>query len=367
MKEQLKQLCRFFKSDTPCIYHKIDGRKCSECMDFKDTAGNILIIKKDAAGDVLRTTALLEPLKRKFPEHRVIWLVAQKNRDVLEGNHYIDEIWADTPEILQAVSFFHFDVVINLDLSSDSLITAAIVKTKNFYGFRYEQDRKIFCSNSAAEEWFLISHNDTLKKENRKTYQRFIADITELDNYGEIIVPLQKNSIEKAQAFAKKHHLSGKKVVGINTGSGSRWQTKRWPEKYIARLIDMLTKKRYTVLLFGGIEEKVIMEKIVKEKPSAISTGYNNSIPDFFALLNLCDVVVSSDTLAMHAATGLKKKVVALFGPTSPYEIENYGRIEKIVTPLDCFCCYKRGCDKIPYCMEMIGPETVFSTIERIL
>ncbi|MCM8830285.1 MAG: glycosyltransferase family 9 protein, partial [Candidatus Omnitrophica bacterium] len=322
----------------------------------------------EEAGDVLRTTAILQPLKRKFPEHKIIWLVAEKNKDVLEGNPYIDEIWTDQPEIINGISFFHVDVVINLDLSPDSLITAGIAHTKLFYGFRYQKDREIQCSNKTAEEWFLMSHNDELKKKNRKTYQQFIAEIIGLDNYGEIIVPLKELSIEKAEKFARKHHLSEKKIIGINTGSGSRWKTKRWNDKNLLGLIEMLTEEKYTVLLFGGKEEKAIMEKLKDlSNPYLINTGYNNTIPDFFALLNLCDVVISADTLAMHSAIGLKKKVIALFGPTSPYEIEGYGRIEKIITPMDCFCCYKRECDIKPSCMEMISPETVFSVIEKII
>jgi len=368
MKKQIYQSCKFFKTDMPCIYHKKDGRICSECIDFREATGTILIIKKDAAGDVLRTTAILEPLKRKVPDHRIIWLTAETNKDVLSGNPYIDEIWTPSFETLQAISFFTFNTVINLDLSPDCLITAATAKADKFYGFKYKKDGSVYCSNRSAEEWFLISHNDGLKKANRKTYQQFITEIAELPCYGEIIVPLQKPSIEKANTFAKKHHLAGKKVIGIHTGSGSKWPTKRWLARNIIRLIKMLAEKKYPVLLFGGMEEKDIMEKIIKNvRGHLANTGYNNTIPDFFALLDLCDVVITADTLALHIATGLKKKVVALFGPTSPYEIADYGRVEKVITPLDCFCCYKRECNKKPFCMEEINPETVFSTIEKIL
>lgn len=366
MKTQVKQNCKFFKPDMPCVYHKTDKRKCVECKDFSNTDGSILIIKKEAAGDVLRTTAILEPLKKKFSGYRIIWLVAKQNMEVLKGNPLIDTIWTDEKEILQAISFFNFNVLINLDLNFDSLITAGISNTKLFYGFRYNKNGEILCSNKAAEEWFLMSHNDEMKKLNRKTYQKIIADITELDTYENIIVPLEKNAMEKAESFKETNKLSGKKLIGIHTGGGSRWQAKKWTKKNLVSLLELLTNKKYSVLLFGGEEEKETMESLANQNnPFLISTGYKNTIPEFFSLLNLCDVIVSADTLAMHAAIGLNKKVVALFGPTSPYEIEGYGRIEKIVTPLDCYCCYKKVCDRFSSCMEMITPETVFSAIEK--
>jgi len=124
----------------------------------------------------------------------------------------------------------------------------------------------------------------------------------------------------------------------------------------------------FPVLIFGGEEEKDIIECLVeKSKVSLINTGCNNSIHDFFALLNLCDFVVTADTLALHAALGLKKKVVALFGPTSSAEIETYDRGLKIKTSLQCYCCYKRRCSVYPACMEAIKPEMVFEAIKELL
>jgi heptosyltransferase-2 len=83
--------------------------------------------------------------------------------------------------------------------------------------------------------------------------------------------------------------------------------------------------------------------------------------------VNLCDLVVTGDTTALHLAVGLRKKVVALFGPTCAQEIELYGRGEKIVSPLSCVPCYRRVCAKAPNCMEAVSPPEVLKSVDRLL
>ncbi len=365
---EIRQDCRFFKTDSPCIYHKTEQQLCPGCRHYRHIRGTILVIKKAAMGDVLRTTCILEPLRKKFPAHRIVWFTAGTSREVLENNAYIDEIWTESCETSQKLSHFRFDAVINLDLSPDSLAAAGSVNTGRFYGFRYEKDGTVSWSNRPAGEWFAMSHDDEAKRKNRKTYQRIISEILELEDFGEIIVPLQKGPAEKAEAFARQHKLRGKTLIGINTGSGSRWPTKRWPEENFLKLFSLLKNERYSIVIFGGREEKEIMQRLeAKSVVSLINAGWDNTVADFFALLDLCSAVLTSDTLALHAATGLKKQVVALFGPTSPDEIETYGRMTKLVTPLECRCCYRRECDRNPFCMETITPEAVLSAIKKSL
>jgi heptosyltransferase-2 len=87
----------------------------------------------------------------------------------------------------------------------------------------------------------------------------------------------------------------------------------------------------------------------------------------FAALVNLCDLVVTGDTTALHLAVGLRKKVVALFGPTCAQEIELYGRGEKIISSLSCSPCYRRFCDRDPNCMRAVPAEEVLKTVNRLL
>ena len=71
--------------------------------------------------------------------------------------------------------------------------------------------------------------------------------------------------------------------------------------------------------------------------------------------------------MALHAAAGLKKSIVALFGPTSLPEIEVYGRGTKIQSSKDCISCYRQECDIENNCMDAISAKEVIDAIEKYI
>jgi len=157
-------------------------------------------------------------------------------------------------------------------------------------------------------------------------------------------------------------------VVGVNPGAGKRWKFKKWTDSGYLKLIEALSSRGIKVLLLGGADEKELINMLAeKSKGRAVSAGTDNSLLDFFALVNLCDIVVSGDTLALHTALGLKKNAVAIFGPTSAAEIEMYGRGAKVVTPAGCACCYLTDCSVRPDCMTQVTFERVMNAVKKYL
>jgi len=125
---------------------------------------------------------------------------------------------------------------------------------------------------------------------------------------------------------------------------------------------------RTGILLFGGPEERESMPALVrKTKGAAVSTGTENSLRDFAALVDLCDVMVTGDTLALHVAVALGKRVVAYFGPTSDAEIDLYGLGEKVLPPEPCRCYYQPVCNQETSCMDSLDEERMFLAVERQL
>lgn len=322
-------------------------------------------------GDVLRTTPILEALKGKYRGSKITWVVDEESKELLENNPYIDGILSYGPEALSHLLVEEFDLVINLDSLPRSACLASLAKGKKKLGFGLDKKESVFPFNKEAEEWFRMGIDDDLKRKNKKTYQEIVFKIAGLRFKKEkLVVNLREREIDFANKFAKKHNLGGKKIIGLATGAGGRWELKKWTIEGYLRLIKKIDKeiKDAKILLFGEREEigrnREIMER---SKVPLINTGHENTLRGFLSLLNLCDLVVTGDTLAMHAAVALRKKVVVLFGPTSSAEVELYKRGKKIIPDMDCLSCYKETCDKHPNCMESISPDIVFQAVKKLL
>lgn len=363
----LKTDCTFYKCDRPCIQNKTKGTVCSDCSFYKPIKFKILIVKLDAVGDVLRTTSILHEMKKKYPESHITWLTKTSSRELLINNEYVDEVLLLESHILPfRLNTQQFDLVFNPDASIESASLAAAAHSKVKKGFILDENGKSIPADENAVEWLEMGSFDYLKKQNLKTYQQVIHEIAGLDyNKGEIIISLTKEEKEFAKIFAEKHSLKKyKKIVGLNTGSSKRWQLKQWGvKKFEALILELNKKEDVCVLLYGGPDEREQNRKLVNLGPNVIDTGSDNSLREFFALVSLSDVFVTGDTLALHAATALQKKTIALFGPTSYNEIEDYGRIIKIYPEMDCLVCYLNKCDKSPNCMEMIKVEQILDLI----
>ena len=122
------------------------------------------------------------------------------------------------------------------------------------------------------------------------------------------------------------------------------------------------------VILLGGNDEKERNDEIKKlVKNKIIDAGSTNTVREFASIINICNLIVSSDTLAMHISIALRKKLIVLMGPTSSAEIELFGRGIKITSDMDCLCCYKKKCDIVPNCMDNISLETVIESVRKLL
>lgn len=366
----LKHDCIHFPGDKPCSFHKESKIKCGNCPHYRQRAKRILIIKLDAMGDVLRTTSILKPLKNKYPDYEIVWMTKSESKEIFINNDYISLIlpWEE-PWAHAFISNQAFDIVINLDSAPKSSLAAAIANAPRKFGFVLSEKGSVLPLNDSSAVWLEMGAFDDVKKLNTKTYQRLMLDILEIADVAEypIIINLTDAERKYARRFAEQNGISSSDIlIGLNTGAGERWKMKKWTESGYEALIEMLSKfSDIKILLYGGPSEASRNEALARGNPNVIDTGSNNSLRSFFALLSLSDVVVTGDTLALHAAAALGKQVIALFGPTSNTEIDIYGKGEKIFPEMDCLCCYLPDCDVPVKCMERIPHTQVFEAVMR--
>lgn len=356
--------------DRPCKFSKAEGIICDVCGYYSPVKFKIVIIKLDALGDVLRTTCLLTSLKKEHPDSYVTWVTRSESKDIFKNNPYVDELlFYDDSFTTYKMLNEKFDLLIHPDASPASAAMATSVHAKEKRGYVLNDIGKVVAVNKEAETWLEMGVFDQFKKANTITYQQHIHTIAKLPyNKEEILLYLSEEDQSFAKQFYEKNNLSKfKTLIGLNTGASKRWQFKQWRDEGFVELIEKLQKhKDIGVLLYGGEEEREKNASLKKKFPNVIDTGSSNSLRQFFALMDLSDIVLTGDTMALHVATALKKKVICYFGPTSANEIEGYGRTIKIQPEMDCLVCYKQQCDFIPNCMQLISSSMIYNAVMEL-
>jgi ADP-heptose:LPS heptosyltransferase len=364
--------CRYFLGDRPCVWHKKGGHSC-ECAHYEAVSGDILIIKLDAVGDVLRTTCLLPLIARCWPARRLTWMTRGEAAPLLENSPFVDGVLVYGPDALVQLSARCFERVINLDAGRVSAGLAAIAKAPEKIGYVLDERGVVKPTNDAAEDWLRLGIFDDLKRENRRSYQEIMCRILGLPMDGMKYV-LELSPEERSWAGRCLENLGvhlQRRLVGIHTGGGGRWRWKQWhPERFL-ELAESLRNRlgsEIQIVLFGGPLERDINERIANRLAGCVfDAGCDNGLRQFASLVSHCSVVLSGDTLAMHVALAVGSRVVVLFGPTSSAEIELFDRGEKIIPDIDCLVCYKQECDFKPNCMDLISVSMVENAVVRQL
>ena len=230
--------CLHFKGHIPCTPHKEHGVHCDGCDHYSPRKGRILIIKLGAAGDVIRTTVLLEPLEEKYKDYEIWWLsltpelVPQSVQNRLKFSE----------ESILSIQNTAFDVAINLDKDHHACALMSTVDAKEAFGFTLK-DGVPAPVNALAEKKFLTGIFDDVNKENTASYPQEIIELCGL-TYAR-----QEYRMDAPGPSPLTLPEGTGAVVGLNTGCGDRWVTREWPTKYWIELIGSLMEGGYRVLL----------------------------------------------------------------------------------------------------------------------
>jgi heptosyltransferase-2 len=373
--------------DRPCFANKQYGVFCGNCSYFEEdkdigvfpeiphfaqsakTTGHkkIIIIKLDAAGDVLRTTSLLPAIKKKFGDSSITWITKKKSFNILSSNKLIDEIHFDIGH-LENIYAEKFDIAINLDTGKESCSIMSKINAEELYGFTLVNG-KPYPFNSLANQWYLMGVDDNVKKKNNKTYYRIIHEICGLtyENSKPQLEITETGRINAAFIREKQGLQNYGEFILVNLGGGNRWQYKKWTKEGYAGLINKLSAKKPNSAIgaVAGEEDRDFYHDAVKsidKRDNVFLFGCENSIEDFIGMIYLADKVFTSDSLAFHIATALDKYTIVFTGPTSYTELDVFGNGKIIYSSkVDCLVCYLNRCDKKVTCMNTLSPDDVIS------
>ncbi len=355
--------CLHFQGHIPCRPHKDTGVHCQQCPQFSERKGRILLIKLGAAGDVIRTTPLLDPLMRQFPQHALTWVT-----DFPElVPALVPDRMAMTPENLLWLRRTHFDLVINLDKDRQACALAAEIECDKRVGFTLGADGLCKpCTEGLSEEMaqaardkFLTGIFDDVNQACQLTYPQEIFNICGYRFEG------QEYVLDRPEVVPNFDLPTEGKLIGLNTGAGGRWTSRLWPELYWEDLAGKLKSAGYEVVLLGGPQEDAKNKRLAH----AAKVHYlgHFDLPVFIGLMDRCDLVVTAVTMAMHIALGLGKKLVLFNNIFNPHEFELYGRGVLMKPKQDCTCFFQPRCLNEHFCMETLLPDQVMWEVKTLL
>ena len=268
---------------------------------------NVLIVKLNATGDVVRTT----PLLRKLAGH-VTWITADINVPLLSSvaANLRCLPWSQRAQALDS----HYGLVINLE---DEMETAQFVRTvqhDRVFGARLGADERVGYTDDAGE-WFdmsLISRfgrkrADELKYHNRRSYQEII------------FAGLGWRFADEPYLLPAAPASDLRGDVAVAPVAGPVWPMKNWA--HYAALQQRLKD--------AGLRVNVLPKR--------------NTLLEHLADIRNHRCLVGGDSLPMHLALGSGVGCVTLFNCTSPWEIHDYALQTKLVSPLLGEFFYQRG------------------------
>lgn len=288
------------------------------------------ISRTTSLGDVLRTTVILYP----FRNDQVTWLVDEAAYPLLEGNPYIKRILIyDLTSVLQ-LQHERFDTVINLEKVPGVCALADSISAWRRHGFRFDEAKGEAEAYDRCEHIFSLCKDAGLKKAHTASWQESLLQVIGAKWEGQ----------EYILGYRPKSRITHD--IGLNWAVGSKWPNKAWPKESWEELTRLLDGK-YTWSMQQGLD----------------------NIRTYIDWINSCRLLVTNDSLGLHIALALRKKVVVLYGPTNPNETYFYGRAAVLYPSVryPCIPCLSPTCIQKKPCMESISPQAVKRSVTRLL
>jgi len=336
---------------------------------------DILIFKLSALGDVLRTTSLLPALLAKHPGARITWVTAEAALPLLEGNPHLVRVLAWKEASARELAGKSFDLVLSLEEDEDvARFVVSSLRPREVIGVVWT-GRAVSYTLSSAPYYDMSLLNpdpdgghqkaDALKKANRKTYVRLWTEILGLPELPPAqmrpLLALSTADREAAESILRELGVR-QPIVGLNSSAGERWPAKRLSVPRAAGLARALADRFGTpVLLLGGPDEAQRNREIAAAAgPAAVEAGTGHSLKAFAALVERCDVVITTDSLAFHVANAMGRPAVVFVGPTSAAELDLFGPGVRLTPPVECADFYQPRCTQETSCVDRI-PDAAFA------
>lgn len=322
-----------------------------------------LIIRFSSIGDIVLTTPVIRGIKTQISEAEVHYLTKPAYTEILTDNPHIAKIHtlSEAPgKTIEDLRLENFDYIIDLQHN---------LRSRNI---KRSLKRMYFTVNKINVRKCLLVKFKIDKLPHTHIVDRYLETVSlfdiKPDRLGlEYYVP--KNEKILPSSLGKKY-AGGYIAIVI----GAKHNTKKIPLKQLSSIIGTI---EHPVILIGGPEDKNNGESIIASLPG--KTIYNGcgewNINQSASLIEQANCVIAGDTGMMHIAAAFKKRIITIWGNTTPrFGMYAYFpdqlSVDFEIKGLKCRPCSKLGKESCPKkhfkCMNDHDPEMIAQTAKKL-
>ncbi len=336
----------------------------------------ILVTRTDRLGDLVLSTPVFEALRKHFPDTHLACLTFVENREVVEGNPFLNEVilydkkgsekgWWGNFRFARKLARGRFDAVIHLHPTNRMHLVSWLARIPMRIGYRKK------CG------WALTQSIEDQKKEGLKHESEYNFDLLKLLNVPSNgrpnpYFPLKEKDQRSLHLLLRNLGLGADRSYAVLNPSAS-CPSKIWPLDRFAALSDVLQKKYglATVLIGSGGDRKFaakvksLAELSVKDLSGKISIGMLGW------LLKEAKLLISNDSGPVHVAQAVGTPVVSIFGRNqaglSPRRWGPLGEGGRVIhKEVACPVCLAHNCQINFLCLDAVSVEEVLSAAEEV-
>jgi len=339
---------------------------------INDDIRDILIIRTAYIGDIIMTLPILKPLKEKFPQAKISFVVSREGAELIKGNPYIDRIFPFNPFWFYKTSkkeYFQFINQIRKERFDLVIEARGDIRDISFIVFPLRSEFKL--SYSFGGGAYMLTHIVPFKEmKHRVEYHldmvRYLGCKPENVEWGIYLTEEEKNNVREIL----NSHKINQPFIAVHPGA--RLPLKRWLNERYALLCDNIRNRYYMpIVILGSEKEKDIIDNIVKDMSyNPVILAGKLSLRELAGVLSESALFICNDSAPMHIAAAMKTPTVAIFGPSKSIETSPYGNINRVVEKqYPCrYRCDENSChnDRFHGCMRDVEVEDVLRAVEDI-
>jgi heptosyltransferase-2 len=326
------------------------------------------VLRFGSVGDVVLTAPAMETLRLAWPRTRILFVVKERLRHLVDHNPDVDEVVAlakgEGPERLaRRLRERGTDLVLDLHGKIRSKLLRA------------------FLPDLPWVVWHKRDLGETVAV--KLTLRPYRATVPFADRYhaavekavgralprGRLRYRLGPNDLAEGDRVLTAAGVDlSRPLLGISPGA--RWATKRWPAERYGALAARALGAGLQVFVQGSEDERAITEVVSSAAPGAVNLTGCLGLDSLGGVIARCTAFVANDSGPMHMARALGVPTLALFGSTDPGMFEFQGHAALSV-PLPCAPCSFFGRATCPEghfrCMLDLGVDAAWRALQPLL